>query len=196
MKYACKGCHGEVKRAKEETPPPMAKSMASASLLAFLIVCKYADHLPLYRIAQRLQRLGIEISHGLMSDWLLQSGELLAAIHQRMIEKVLASGHVFTDDTILPMQNHDPARNTTIQSRLWVYACHHRRQRPLIAYEFSCSRSGKVPAAFLGKYRGYLQADASPRSAYFWSLATIVCLPMVESKKWRAGRTRAENLWK
>ena len=76
-KYACKSCHGEVKRAKDDAQPPIAKSRASASLIAFLIVCKFADHLPLYRIAARLKRLGIELSHALMSDWLLQASELL-----------------------------------------------------------------------------------------------------------------------
>ena len=55
-KYACNDCHGEIKRAKENQTQPFAKNMASASLIAFLIVSKYADHLPLYRIAQRLQR--------------------------------------------------------------------------------------------------------------------------------------------
>jgi len=41
---------------------PIPKSMASASLLAYLIVSKFADGLPLYRIAGRLRRLGIELS--------------------------------------------------------------------------------------------------------------------------------------
>jgi len=29
---------------------------------------------------------------------------------------------VFTDDTILPLQNDDPERRSTINARLWVYA--------------------------------------------------------------------------
>jgi len=145
-KYACKSCHGEVKRAKDDAQPPIAKSMASASLIAFLIVCKFADHLPLYRIAARLKRLGIELSHALMSDWLLQASELLEAVYERMVERVLASGHLFTDDTILPLQNDEPERRrTTIKGRLWVYACHHRRQKPLITYDFSRSRSQQAP---------------------------------------------------
>lgn len=161
-KYGCKACRGDIKRAQEETRPPLAKSMASASLIAFLVVSKYADHLPLYRIAQRLQRLGIDISHSLMSDWLLQCAELLEPHYARLCDKVRDSRHLFTDDTILPLQNSDPARHTTQKSRLWVYACHHRRQKPLVAYDFSLSRSQQAPLAFLAGYRGYLQADAFP----------------------------------
>lgn len=52
-KYACNGCDGEIKRAKEDFPALFAKGMASPSLIAFLVVCKYADHLPLYIVFHR-----------------------------------------------------------------------------------------------------------------------------------------------
>jgi transposase len=162
MKYACKGCPDQISRAVNENPPPLAKSMASASLLAFLIVSKFADGLPLYRIAVRLQRLGIDICHRLMSDWLVQTAELFEELHQRLIDAVLACGHVFTDDTTLPLQNHDPERNSTIKARLWVYARHHRRQKPLVAYEFSRSRSREVALNRFKDFCGHVQADAFP----------------------------------
>jgi hypothetical protein len=79
-----------------------------------------------------------------------------------MLQKVLSSGHVFTDDTILPLQNHDPTRRTTVKSRLWVYARSRRRYKPLVAYEFSRTRSHGAPLELLKEYRGYLQADAFP----------------------------------
>lgn len=163
-KYACNGCHGEIKRAKEDFPALFPKGMASASLIAFLIVCKYADHLPLYRISQMLKRMGIEISDSLMSEWLLQASELFDDLMKRMIATVLARGHVFTDDTILPMQNKNPDRNTTIKSRLWVYAAYteSERQKPLVVYDFSITRSQSAPVSFLNGYQGYLQADAFP----------------------------------
>ncbi len=65
LKYACGHCHGTVVRAQRSMLPPIPKSMASASLLAYLTVSKFADGLPLHRIAGRLARLGIEISHTL-----------------------------------------------------------------------------------------------------------------------------------
>ena len=163
-KYACNGCHGEIKRAKEDFPALFPKGMASPSLIAFLIVCKYADHLPLYRISQILKRMSIEIADSLMSKWLLQASELFDDLMRRMIVAVLARGHVFTDDTILPMQNKNPDRNTTIKSRLWVYAAYteSERQKPLVVYDFSITRSQSAPVGFLNGYQGYLQADAFP----------------------------------
>ncbi len=162
QKYACRTCHGQIKRAPAVSRPPLPKSMASASLLAYLIVSKFADGLPLYRIAARLQRLGIELSHVLMSDWLVQCAEALGELHRRMIRKVLDGGHVFTDDTTLPLQNDDPDRHGTFRAKLWVYARAGRKQRPLVVYDFSRSRSQEAPLQFLKGYCGFLQADAFP----------------------------------
>jgi len=163
-KYACKGCHGDIKRAKGDFPPLFPKGMASPSLIAFLIVCKYADHLPLYRISQMLKHMGIEILDSLMSEWLLQASEFCDDLMKRMIATVLARGHVFTDDTILLMQNKDPDRNTTIKSQFWVYAAYTEsgRQKPLVVYDFSVTRCQAAPVGFLNGYQGYLQSDAFP----------------------------------
>ena len=162
LKYSCTHCHGAVVRAPMPVLPPIPKSMASASLLAYLIVSKFADGLPLYRMAGRLARLGIELSHTLMSEWLMQCAELLQDVHRRMICKVLDSGHIYTDDTTLPLQNDDPARRKTFEAKLWVYAKDNRHGPPLIVYEFSKSRSRDAPLTFLANYRGFLQADAYP----------------------------------
>ena len=162
LKYACTHCHGAVVRAPATVLPPIPKSMASASLLAYLIVSKFADGLPLYRIAGRLRRLGIELTHTLMSEWLMLCYPLLEDLHRRMIRKVLDSGHVYTDDTTLPLQNHDPTRRQLYQAKLWVYAKDNRHGPPLIVYEFSKSRTRDAPLTFLADYRGYLQADAYP----------------------------------
>ncbi len=121
--------------------------MASPSLIAFLIVCKYADHLRLYRISQILKRMGIEISDALMSDWLLQGSELFDELMKRMIATVLATGHVFTDDTILPMQNNDPNRHTTVKSRLSATA-------PALLYLLNPFSRGLTHAANLSKLQG------------------------------------------
>jgi transposase len=162
LQYSCTHCHGAVVRAQMPVLPPIPKSMASASLLAYLIVSKFADGQPLYRIAGRLARLGIEISHTLMSEWLMQCAELLEDLHRRMIHKVLDSGHIYTDDTTLPLQNDDPSRRKTFEAKLWVYAKDNRHGPPLIVYEFSKSRTRDAPLTFLADYRGYLQADAYP----------------------------------
>jgi transposase len=93
---------------------------------------------------------------------LVQCAELLEDLHGRMMAKVLGSGHVYTDDTVLPLQNVDPEPRSTVKARLWVYARSHRRDKPLVAYEFTRSRSQDGPLERLKHFRGYVQADAFP----------------------------------
>jgi transposase len=158
-KYACPCCDQTIKRAPAK-PVPIPKSVASPSLLSHLIVSKYADHLPLYRIDQRLERLGLHLPRKTQGDWLAKCGELLAPISKIMMNDVLSRGHVYTDDTILPMQNDDHDRQCTIQSRIWVYRTDQQQGPPIVTYDFSRSRAKGAPAAILQNYRGYLQADA------------------------------------
>ena len=55
-----------------------------------------------------------------MSEWLVDCAELLEGLHRRMVLKVLDSGHIYTDDTTMPLQNHDPTRHKTYEAKLWV----------------------------------------------------------------------------
>lgn len=161
-KYCCPCCRSHILRAPLVTRAPIPKSMASASLIAYLIVSKFADGLPLYRLSGRLERIGIKIPHSLMSEWLVRAAELLEGLPRRMLRKVLDGGHVFTDDTTLPLQGKDPERHGTVASKLWVYARSARGHPPLAVYRFTRSRSREGPIEHLTGYRGYLQADAFP----------------------------------
>lgn len=182
-KYACPCCDQTMKRAPLK-PVPIPKSVASPSLLAHLIVSKYADHLPLYRIDQRLERLGLHLPRKTQGDWLAKCGELLLPISQIMMNDVLNRGHVYTDDTILPMQNDDADRHRTIQSRIWVYRTDQQQGPPIVTYEFSRSGAKGAPAAILQNCR------------LMPTRVMTICLNRVKFKKWRVGRILGVNLWK
>lgn len=157
-KYACRACDLEIRRAPKPYQP-IPKSMASPALLAHLIVSKFADHLPYYRLEKRLSRLGINLSRNTMSEWLLRSADTLVAPYQSLKQAVLDRQHLFTDDTILPMQNTDPLRKTTIKSRIWVYATNDQRGPPITVYDFSTGRQQSASHQFLDGFTGHLQAD-------------------------------------
>ena len=52
-KYACKGCE-EVVRCAKLPNKPIPKANATAGLLAQIMVSKYVDHLPLYRVSAKI----------------------------------------------------------------------------------------------------------------------------------------------
>ena len=48
---------------------PIPGSMASAALLAFILVSKFDDHIPLYRQNEIFARMGADIPDSTLVDW-------------------------------------------------------------------------------------------------------------------------------
>ena len=74
-KYACDcGCAP----VRAEMPrQPIPKSRFSPILLAWIVVSKYIDGLPLYRLAKMLQRYGMSLSDKLMATTLVKASDHL-----------------------------------------------------------------------------------------------------------------------
>ena len=64
----------------ERPPHPLGKAIASISLLAYLIVAKYADGLPLCRLEGILKRYGGEITRTAMANWLIRLSKELQPV--------------------------------------------------------------------------------------------------------------------
>ncbi len=151
-KYAC-AC--TVKTAGKPAQP-IEKSTAGASLLAQVIVAKWADHLPLHRQAKMFLRHGVEISDHTMGDWMRQCAGLLEPLYGRLKQHVLASKVVGTDDT--PVKVLDRKLKRTRKGRIWPYVGD--RDHAAVIYDYTPTRERAGPEEFLRTYRGYLQADA------------------------------------
>jgi hypothetical protein len=125
-------------------------------LLAQVITAKYADHLPLNRQVDIFARHGVALARQTLCDWVAEAAELLAPIYRDLQASVLASKVVHTDDTPVPVQDHE--RTRTRDGRLWVYVGDGHPAD--IVYDYTPTRNRAGPMEFLGAFRGYLQADA------------------------------------
>jgi transposase len=152
LKYAC-DC--TVKTATKP-PQPIEKSTAGASLLAQVIVSKWADHQPLHRQEKIWGRYGVQISRKTMGGWLAQCAQLLDPLYQWMKKYLLGSKVIGTDDTSVKVL--DRKLPFARIGRIWPYVGdpHH----PVIVYDYTPTRGRAGPAKFLQGYQGYLQADA------------------------------------
>lgn len=77
----------------------LPKCRADESLLAEIITKKFADHLPLYRVAEILKREGIGISRKLLSQWVIRSAMALKPLYNEMLRRVLASKNIYIDES-------------------------------------------------------------------------------------------------
>jgi transposase len=154
-KYACRACEGHVV-CRPMPAQPIDKGRPGPGLLAQVITAKYADHVPLNRQVDIFARHGVTLSRQTLCDWVAEGAALLEPIYRDLTASVLASKVIHTDDTPVPVQDHD--RRQTRAGRLWVYVGD--ASPPDIVYDYTPTRGRAGPLAMLGNFHGYLQADA------------------------------------
>jgi transposase len=163
FKYACGRCeqnalNPQITRADKPVGGwgVIDKGLAGPGLLAFLATSKFSDYLPLYRLESIFGRAGFAIARSTMSLWCRDMAELIGPLYRLMVQRVLESGVVGTDDTIMPMLA--PGEGKAKKARMWVYVGDD--EHPYNIFEFTLSRSRDGPARFLNGYKGTLLADA------------------------------------
>jgi len=137
-------------------PWAMPSCEAAPGLLAYVWLSKYGDHLPLYRQEEICRRYGVNFSRSTTCGWMMELGEVLQPLWRRIVEEVLASRVIHTDDTRVQLQ--DPATGHRSTARFWNYLGD--EEHALTVVEFTRTHERVGPATFLAGYRGYLQADA------------------------------------
>jgi transposase len=153
--YACHACEGTVVTA-ERPAAPIEKGRPGPGLLAQVVTAKYADHLPLNRQAEIFARHGVTLARQTLGDWVAAAAAMLTPLYEDLKAAVLTSTVIHTDDTVVPVLDRD--RTETREGRLWVYVGDGHPAD--LVYHYTVDRTRAGPIAFLGEFRGYLQADA------------------------------------
>ena len=153
FKYACPRCHEGV---IEAAAPPQAieKSLAGEGLLAHVVVAKYVDHLPLYRLERIFLRQGLDLSRTTMCGWVADVATALTPIGDELRRQVTAASYLQTDDT--PMTILEAAGGSR-KGRLWTYLDPIGRQ---VVFDATPTHERDGPETFLAAFAGDLQADA------------------------------------
>jgi transposase len=154
-KYACSCCKDGVTTAPTASGP-IAGGLAAPGLLAFVIVSKFVEHMPLYRQQDELARADILISRSTLCGWLEQCAQLFKPLVDLMHKEVLKSEVIQGDETPVPVL--DRSRDSTRKGYIWTTIGD--RAHPYTTFHYTDSRSRDGPAEFLKGYAGYLQTDA------------------------------------
>jgi transposase len=159
-KYACRACQGAVVQAP--APPRLIEGgLPTEQLVADVVVRKYADHCPLYRQAQILERQGIEIDRATLAFWVGYASAELKPLWQRLRERLLGSSRLFVDETRAPVL--DPGRGRTKTGYFWTLARDDRpwggSDPPAVLYCYAPGRGGEHATALLKGFAGVLQTD-------------------------------------
>lgn len=136
---------------------PLGKCIATPSLLAYLIISKYADGLPLYRQAQMFKRLGQAISRTCMAYWIIRLDDVFKPLIHLIREVQNGGDYLQADETRIQVLKED---SKTAQSDKWMWVTRGGPpDQPSVLFEYDPSRGGQVPVRLLDDFKGILQAD-------------------------------------
>jgi transposase len=83
-------------KAAAKAEAAIEKGFAGPGLLAFIVISKFADYLPLYRLEDIFERQGFEISRATQSVWCGDVADVVEPLYRRMAERVRQSHVVAT----------------------------------------------------------------------------------------------------
>lgn len=136
-------------------PASLIRSFAGVSLLAYLTVSRFADHLPYYRLENILARSGLSIERSTQWRWMRRLAQGVSGLVHLMWELARQSSVLAMDET--PVRELG-GPGTTQKGYLWCGigdAAH-----PYDCFFYSSDRRSVRPETYLSGFRGYLMADA------------------------------------
>jgi transposase len=159
-KYACRACEEAVVQAP--APERLIKGgLPTEAMVAYVLVAKYAWHLPLYRQAQMLLAQGLHIQRAILAFWVGYAAAELKPIWLRMRELILTAAKIAVDETVIPVL--DPGRGQTKKGYFWAIARDDRpwggADPPAVAYTYAPGRGAVHALKLLEHYRGIVQCD-------------------------------------
>jgi transposase len=161
--YACRHCDPAIvppeQRLRTAGPlnvGPIPRGLCGPGLLAHAVTAKFADHVPVHRLAGQLARSGVTIASSTLGDWLLGASELLTPLYELMHTRLLLSRVIHGDDTGVKLRV--PGSGRTTKAHLWT--CIGDADYPYVLFDFTAGYTADGPTQFLAGYKGYFQADA------------------------------------
>jgi hypothetical protein len=151
--------------------------MAAVGLYVWLIIGKYVDHLPLYRLEQVAARDRVILSSSTLADWVGRIGVALQPLADRLAALLLERSVLHADET--PVAQLDPGKGKTKRAYLWAYRSNVLETGPPIAvFDYQMSRAGQHARDFLSGWRGHLMVDdfAGYKALFAQGVTELGCL--------------------
>jgi transposase len=155
--YACRAC--ESVSAAPIPPAVIDGGMAAVGLYVWLIIAKFMDHLPLYRLEQIAARDQVTLARSTLAAWVGQIGVALQPLADRLAALLRERTVLHADET--PVAQLDPGKGKTKRAYLWVYRTNDLETTgpPIVVFDYQTSRSGKHAQEFLREWQGHLMVD-------------------------------------
>jgi transposase len=154
-KWTCAKCQTLI-----QAPVPaqvIDKGIATAGLLAQVLVAKYADHQPLYRQEAIFERAGMALARSTLAQWVGACGVHLQPLVDALKAMLLDRAVLHADET--PVAMLMPGKGKTHRAYIWSYSSTQFDGMHAVVYDFADSRAAAHPKQFLEGWSGKLVCD-------------------------------------
>ncbi|WP_235298474.1 IS66 family transposase [Portibacter marinus] len=135
---------------------PMPKCIAEPSLIAWMQVRKFVEHMPYYRQIQQIKRdYHWELSSSTVGNWFAQLCELLTPLYNELKAQIQNSTYLQVDESPIKVLQNDK-KGTTHRGYQWVY---HDPVTRLVLFDYRKGRGRAGPKEMLNNYKGTIQCD-------------------------------------
>ena len=129
-------------------------SIATPSLVAAVMNGKYTNAMPLYRIAQEMERTGVKIPVPTLANWVIRCSErYLSLVEDRLHMELKGLPVVQADETACNVTKDGRPANS--ESRMFVYRSgEFEKERIIILYDYQKTRSSQHVLNYLEGFTG------------------------------------------
>ena len=154
--YACRACE-----TISAAPIPAAiidGGMAAPGLLTWVMISKFQDHLPLYRLEQIATRQQVPLARSTLAEWVGRVGVALQPLVDRLAVLLRERSVLHADET--PVPQLDPGKGKTKKAYLWAYRSNDLEPGPpILVFDYQPGRHGLHARNFLDDWHGHLLED-------------------------------------
>lgn len=137
------------------------RCLAAPSLLAHLVVTKFCEGMPLFRIEKRFERDGVSLDRGTMSRWMEDigatfGGSVIAAMREEAMRTAFCIATDATNVAVQPIPAEDGHRRPCHRGYYFVLIA----DRDAAFFEYIPRETSVAVEEMFKGFSGYIQADA------------------------------------
>jgi transposase len=148
---------GDYEKTAPMFPCIIPKGIATAELLASVVVEKYGYAMPLYRQEYKFDQMGVDITRQTMARWMVKCAEECMPVWNILSERLLESFYVSCDETHTQVLKED-GKTAESKSWMWVRSTPYGKNK-IVLFDYDPHRSSDVARRLLEEFKGILQVD-------------------------------------
>lgn len=148
---------GDYEKTAPHAPAIIPRSYATPELVASIVTKKYAYGMPLFRLEEMFEEIGVHLPRQTQARWVMAHAEASIPVYNILCERLLNSFYISCDETHTQVLKED-GKSAETKSWMWVRSTPHAKNK-IILFDYDPSRSAEAAKKLFDDFKGYVQVD-------------------------------------